>query len=149
MRRCAPSADRDSGFTLLEVLLAAGIMAMSAATIMVVYVHSVRQAGYSRDLCYATSAARNALEEVLAATSQESQEGDLPQRAGLRLRLDIKPAGEDLLSDAFAVSVMDKADGSGVFEMETKRAVYIQPEEPAAPGESDEGEEDARDGETQ
>jgi prepilin-type N-terminal cleavage/methylation domain-containing protein len=134
MKRYARNAGSDSGFTLLEVLLAAAILAMAASTFVVIYVHSVKQAGYSRELGYASSTARNAIEETFAQIAPPKAEGELPARPNLYMKLETTPAGEDLLADTISVRISDKTDGSDVIVLETKRAVYVQPEEPEVNG---------------
>lgn len=134
MKRYARRDGSDRGFTLLEVLLAAAILALAASTFIVIYVHSVRQAGYSRDLACASSAARNAVEESLAQIAPAKAESELPTRTNLYMKLETIEAGEDLTADTIAVRITDKADGSEVVTVETRRARYEQREEPEIPG---------------
>jgi len=149
MQRYGPGGGSNRGFTLLEVLLAAAILATAATTLVAIHIHSVRQATHSRELSYATSAARNALAEALANPDQQSAVGDLPQRANLRITFEMQPAGDQLLTDTLAARVEDKAGGETVCQMQTRRAVYIQPEEPADEAGGQPGEEAGGDAQEQ
>jgi prepilin-type N-terminal cleavage/methylation domain-containing protein len=129
MPRCARAAGSDSGFTLLEVLLATVILATAATTVILIYVHSVKQAAASRDLNSAVSVAKNALEEGLAKAARPKASGDLPDRPTLKITYEEVPAGKDLVADTLDAKVTPQDSAEPVIDLTTRRAVYIQPPE--------------------
>jgi len=129
MPRCARAAASYSGFTLLEVLLATAILATAAATVILIYVHSVKQAAASRDLNFAVNVAKNALEEGFAKAAKPKASGDLPERSTLRITYEETPAGEDLVADTLQAKVTSQDSADPVIDLTTRRAVYIQPSE--------------------
>ena len=138
MRRCARSAGTSSGFSLLEVVLATAILGLAASTVLVVYVHCIRQATTAKDLTVATSVARNALEEGYA-LERKSAEAELPGRESLIIRYEAKPAGEELKADTVSATIGERGVEEAVITLSAKHAVYIQPEESGESGGTGEG----------
>mgnify|MGYP001340716769 CR=1 FL=1 len=129
MARCGRRGGSCEGFTLLEVVLATVILATAATTIVTIYIHSIKQATSSRDLAYATSYARNAIEEGLGHLSASESSGDIPGRETLTVNYIEEAAGEEMLFDTLTATVTEDSGRSKVAEFVMKRAVYIQPEE--------------------
>jgi len=131
MRNSAPTAASISGFTLLEVLVASVVLAAAGATAVGIYIHSIEQATSARDLTYAASAARNALEEGIAGVAAKKASGQIPERPSLVIVFDDQPAGEDLLTDTLKATVTDNSDPAApaVLEFTTKTALYVEPAE--------------------
>ncbi len=131
MSRPATNADSNDGFTLLEVVLAAVILATAVAAILAVFVRSTNAASSACDITIATSVARNALEEALAQIPEQPAEGKIPERPSLRLTYSQPPADKekDLPStDTFVVGI--SRDGKPLVSFTAERALYIEkPEE--------------------
>ncbi len=145
MARCGLRAGRDSGFTLLEVILACVILATSLVAIVAIHVRMADLAAAARDLTIAASNARNAMEEAFVDYAETEQmddgrgaEGSISERPSLRLRYrrsSLEPEGDTLpLTVDFQIDIM--RDGEEVLKWVSKRALYVVAEPQAAAGET-------------
>jgi prepilin-type N-terminal cleavage/methylation domain-containing protein len=151
------SGGSSDGFTLIEVIVAAAILATSAAAIVTIHVRATERAAEVRDLLFATSTARNALEEAFALAGQPGEEtveeeeggealwfaeGPIPERPSLVIncRQDFAPPEDEqlVLTDDFHADVW--REGAPFVAFAGKRAVFLEAPEEEEPGEG-EGEE--------
>jgi len=139
------------GFTLLEVVLAAAIMSAVAAGIVAAYVSATERAAAARDLAVAASVARNGLAEADAGLVREDvYDAEIPERPALGVTV-LLPLweGEDLpLSEEYGVEVRRSGDGSEVYSLRLKKALYLEPLEEEEGEESGSGDENG-DGENE
>lgn len=143
MSGSGPRGASSEGFTLLEVIVAAAILATSAAAIVAIHVRSAERAVEVRDLLIATGTGRNALEEAFAMagkSDQESEEteaseespwsaeGEIPERPSLVIHCwqELPPLDEEqlILTDEFHADVW--REGEPFVEFATKRAVFLE-----------------------
>lgn len=135
MSSCARTGASNSGFTLVEAVLAIVILAGAAASVVSIYIHSVNQASYAFDATVATSFARNRINEGMSQLPAPKQMTDVPieERPSLFLSYE-----EEIPLDAVVTAwpiraKVREADGVEVVSYAFRRANYQAPEEESAP----------------
>jgi prepilin-type N-terminal cleavage/methylation domain-containing protein len=128
MARCARAAGSNSGFTLLEVILAVSLLATASTAIIAVYIRDVKLATAARDLTIGSSIARNALNEGLADYTKTAKNIIYDQRPSLSVDYENeKPKEVNPLTKTVRATVTEQDKGLIVSYL-AKRAIYELPE---------------------
>ncbi len=131
MTRSARPGAPDSGFTLLEVMLALVLIAGACVTLVSIYIHIVEQASAARDETISARIARNAVNEAWANQMQELvTDLAFPERPSLFVttQMELPEIGESL-TDSIQVGVRsDKGDR--IVSYALNRAIYELPPQP-------------------
>jgi len=128
MSKCARAAGSNSGFTLLEVILAVSLLATAATAIIAVYIRDVKLATAARDLTIGSSIARNALNEGLADYTKTVKDVVYDQRPSISVNYENeKPKEVNPLTRDVKATVTE-VDRGEIVSYIAKRAIYELPE---------------------
>jgi type II secretory pathway pseudopilin PulG len=149
MKNCARTGGSDSGFTLVEAVLAIVILAAAATTVISIYIHSVNQASYAFDATVATSFARNRINQGMSQLPAPSQVASVPieDRPSLFLSYEEELPLVGVVTAWPIRAKVVEADGSEVVAYTFRRANYQMPEEALSPEDAAEQAARARGGE--